>query len=225
MGSIFALLRELFFMLGYVKTASGFPKPLGADEERSAIEALSRGDEQARRTLIEHNLRLVAHIAKKYAAGRDMDDLVSIGTIGLIKAVSTYDPAKGSQLVTYASRCIQNEILMSIRAQKKRRSEVYLQEPIGSDSEGNELCLLDVLVAQDEDVDETVIRSLRLGRIRELVSSLNAREQIIMTLRYGLDGGVPLTQKQVGQKLGLSRSYVSRIEKKAIGHIAEKLKA
>ena len=225
MGSIFALLRELFFMLGYVKTASGFPKPLGADEERSAIEALSRGDEQARRTLIEHNLRLVAHIAKKYAAGRDMDDLVSIGTIGLIKAVSTYDPAKGSRLVTYASRCIQNEILMSIRAQKKRRSEVYLQEPIGSDSEGNELCLLDVLVAQDEDVDETVIRSLRLGRIRELVSSLNAREQVIMTLRYGLDGGVPLTQKQVGQKLGLSRSYVSRIEKKAIGHIAEKLKA
>ena len=114
---------------------------------------------------------------------------------------------------------------MSIRAQKKRRSEVYLQEPIGSDSEGNELCLLDVLVAQDEDVDETVIRSLRLGRIRELVSSLNAREQVIMTLRYGLDGGVPLTQKQVGQKLGLSRSYVSRIEKKAIGHIAENLKA
>ena len=224
MGSIFALLRELFFMLGYVKTASGFPKPLDADEERSAIEALSRGDEQARRTLIEHNLRLVAHIAKKYAAGRDMDDLVSIGTIGIIKAVSTYDPAKGSRLVTYASRCIQNEILMSIRAQKKRRSEVYLQEPIGSDSEGNELCLLDVLVAQDEDVDETVIRSLRLGRIRELVSSLNAREQVIMTLRYGLDGGVPLTQKQVGQKLGLSRSYVSRIEKKAIGHIAEKLK-
>ena len=225
MGSIFALLRELFFMLGYVKTASGFPKPLGADEERAAIEALSRGDEQARRTLIEHNLRLVVHIAKKYAAGRDMDDLVSIGTIGLIKAVSTYDPQKGSQLVTYASRCIQNEILMSIRAQKKRRSEVYLQEPIGSDSEGNELCLLDVLVAQDEDVDETVIRSIRLGRIRELVSSLNAREQVIMTLRYGLDGGVPLTQKQVGQKLGLSRSYVSRIEKKAIGHIAEKLKA
>ena len=225
MGSIFALLRELFFMLGYVKTASGFPKPLSADEERAAIEALSRSDEQARQTLIEHNLRLVAHIAKKYAAGRDMDDLVSIGTIGLIKAVSTYDPQKGSQLVTYASRCIQNEILMSIRAQKKRRSEVYLQEPIGSDSEGNELCLLDVLVAQDEDVDETVIRSIRLGRIRELVSSLNAREQVIMTLRYGLDGGVPLTQKQVGQKLGLSRSYVSRIEKKAIGHIVEKLKA
>ena len=180
MEGLYLLLRELFFMLGYVKSPSNFPKPLSANQEEALIQRMVQGDQEAKQKLIEHNLRLVVHIAKKYAQNRDMDDLVSCGTIGLIKGVSTYDPAKGVQLVTYASRCIQNEILMRIRSEKKERREVSLSEPIGADSEGNELTLLDILCTQEESVDETVIRNTRLSRIRNLVSKLEPRQSIIM---------------------------------------------
>lgn len=223
MQSLYLLLRELFFMLGYVKNASAFPKPLTAEQERACLIAMRNGDLDAKHKLIEHNMRLVVHIAKKYAAGRDMDDLISCGAIGLIKAVSTFDPEKGAQLATYASRCIQNEILMQIRSSKKQRNEISLQEPIGADSEGNELSLLDILHAETPDVDEAVIHTLRMQRIRALIQRLPARERSIMTLRYGLGGGVPLTQKQTGDLLGISRSYVSRIEKKALQNLARML--
>jgi len=216
MEGLYLLLRELFFMLGYVKSPSNFPKPLNAKQEEALIQRMVQGDHEAKQKLIEHNLRLVVHIAKKYAQNRDMDDLVSCGTIGLIKGVSTYDPAKGVQLVTYASRCIQNEILMRIRSEKKERREVSLSEPIGADSEGNELTLLDILCTNEESVDETVIRNTRLSRVRNLVSKLEPRQSIIMTLRYGLEDGNAMTQNEVAEVLGISRSYVSRIEKKAM---------
>jgi len=216
MEGLYLLLRELFFMLGYVKSPSNFPKPLNAKQEEALIQRMVQGDHEAKQKLIEHNLRLVVHIAKKYAQNRDMDDLVSCGTIGLIKGVSTYDPAKGVQLVTYASRCIQNEILMRIRSEKKERREVSLSEPIGADSEGNDLTLLDILCTNVESVDETVIRNTRLSRVRNLVSKLEPRQSIIMTLRYGLEDGNAMTQNEVAEVLGISRSYVSRIEKKAM---------
>lgn len=216
MEGLYLLLRDLFFMLGYVKSPSNFPKPLSAKQEEALIQRMVQGDQEAKQKLIEHNLRLVVHIAKKYAQNRDMDDLVSCGTIGLIKGVSTYDPAKGVQLVTYASRCIQNEILMRIRSEKKERREVSLSEPIGADSEGNELTLLDILCTQEESVDETVIRNTRLSRIRNLVAKLEPRQSTIMTLRYGLEDGNAMTQNEVAEVLGISRSYVSRIEKKAM---------
>ena len=216
MEGFYLLLRELFFMLGYVKSPSNFPKPLDPGQEEALIQKMVQGDQEAKQKLIEHNLRLVVHIAKKYAQNRDMDDLVSCGTIGLIKGVSTYDPAKGVQLVTYASRCIQNEILMRIRSEKKERREISLSEPIGADSEGNELTLLDILYTQEESVDETVIRNTRLSRIRNLVAKLEPRQSTIMTLRYGLEDGNAMTQNEVAEVLGISRSYVSRIEKKAM---------
>ncbi len=216
MEGFYLLLRELFFMLGYVKSPSNFPKPLDPRQEEALIQKMVQGDQEAKQKLIEHNLRLVVHIAKKYAQNRDMDDLVSCGTIGLIKGVSTYDPKKGVQLVTYASRCIQNEILMRIRSEKKERREVSLSEPIGADSEGNELTLLDILCTQEESVDETVIRNTRLSRIRNLVAKLEPRQSTIMTLRYGLEDGNAMTQNEVAEVLGISRSYVSRIEKKAM---------
>ncbi|MBP3371764.1 MAG: RNA polymerase sporulation sigma factor SigK [Clostridia bacterium] len=223
MEGFYLLLRELFFMLGYVKSPSNFPKPLDPRQEEALIQKMVQGDREAKQKLIEHNLRLVVHIAKKYAQNRDMDDLVSCGTIGLIKGVSTYDPAKGVQLVTYASRCIQNEILMRIRSEKKERREVSLSEPIGADSEGNELTLLDILCTQEESVDETVIRNTRLSRIRNLVAKLEPRQSTIMTLRYGLEDGNAMTQNEVAEVLGISRSYVSRIEKKAMQKLAAML--
>ena len=225
MEGFFLLIRELFFMLGYIKAPSNFPKPLTRAEEKQYIDRMMQGDDSARQKLIEHNLRLVVHVAKKYAQGRDMDDLVSCGTIGLIKGVSSYDPAKGVQLVTYASRCIQNEILMRIRSEKKQRNEISLSEPIGSDSEGNELTLLDILSAQSESVDDTVIRNTRLSRIREIVASLEPRQCTILNLRYGLSGQAPMTQSEVADCLGISRSYVSRIEKKAMAKLIAGLKA
>lgn len=225
MEGLYLLLHELFFMLGYVKTPSNFPKPLTHAQEQALIARLAKGDSEAKQKLIEHNLRLVVHIAKKYAQGRDMDELVSCGTIGLIKGVSTYDPKKGVQLVTYTSRCIQNEILMRIRSEKKQKNEISLAEPIGADSEGNELTLLDILCTQEESVDETVIRNTQLSHIRTLVAKLEPRQSTVMTLRYGLSGQAPLTQNEVANVLGISRSYVSRIEKKAMQNLVEMLES
>ena len=213
---VLQVLSRLLFMVLHVVNSGSFPKPLTAAQEREAVAAMRGGDRAARQTLIEHNLRLVAHIIKKYYAGaQNQEDLVSIGTIGLIKAVDTFDETKGPRLATYAARCIENEILMHFRAAKKTAQDVSLSEPIDTDSEGRPLTLMDVLAQEDTIVDDLdrKIAIEKLGRyIRE---SLDPREREIIVLRYGL-GGQPLTQWQVAARLDISRSYVSRLETKAL---------
>ena len=201
---------------------SSFPRPLSAAEERSWLERLSHGDSEARSVLIEHNLRLVAHIVKKYySQNSEQDDLISIGTIGLIKAISSFDPAKGARLATYSARCIENEILMYCRAQKKLQGEISLSESIESDREGNALQLIDVIGVDDTMLEDLYDRDSAL-RLRRLVREcLTQREAEIIRLRYGLGGTVPLTQREIASTFGISRSYVSRIEKRAL----EKLRA
>lgn len=199
-----------------------FLKPLSKEEERLCIQALQDGDarerREAKRLLIERNLRLVAHIAKKYTnADEDMEDLISIGTIGLIKAVDTFDPEKNNRLAAYAARCIDNELLMMLRSKKKTSREVSLFEPIGTDREGNEIHLLDVMEQEQPDVVEEMEKARCLGELYGLLETvLTLREKEILTLRYGLSDGREVTQKEIGEKLGISRSYVSRIEKKAL---------
>ena len=199
-----------------------FPKPLSAAEEAEYLDRFSKGDPEARNILIERNLRLVAHIVKKYyAQSSDQEDLISIGTIGLIKGISSFDAAKGARLATYAARCIENEILMYFRAQKRQQNEVSLSDSIDSDKEGNALQLMDVV-----GVDDTMLEDLHDRESAQLLhrlvkEKLTVREAEIIRLRYGLGGTVPLTQREVATLFGISRSYVSRIEKKAL----EKLKA
>ena len=209
------LSRMVFLVLSVVNSGS-FPKPLSAKEEREALAAMAQGDTRARQRLIEHNLRLVAHIIKKhYASARDQEDLVSIGTIGLIKAVDTFDPSKGSRLATYAARCVENEILMHFRAAKKTERDVSLSEPIDTDGEGRPLTLMDVLT-QEDTIAEDLERRVALSRLGDYVAQcLEPREQEILRLRYGL-GCRALTQWQVAERLGISRSYVSRIETRAL---------
>lgn len=199
---------------------SSFPGPLSPEEEQACIEQMGRGEPQAREKLIVHNLRLVAHIAKKYASSRtDGDDLVSIGTIGLMKAVNTFRPESG-KLTSYASRCIENEILMHLRSEKKRRNTVSLNDPIGADADGNEVRLMDLLDAGDEGVDEKVERRVEARRALEaLEGRLEPREKQVILLRYALADGVQRPQHEVGKILGISRSYVSRIEKQALEKI------
>ena len=199
---------------------SSFPGPLSPEEEQACIEQMGRGEPQAKEKLIVHNLRLVAHIAKKYASSRtDGDDLVSIGTIGLMKAVNTFRPESG-KLTSYASRCIENEILMHLRSEKKRRNTVSLNDPIGADADGNEVRLMDLLDAGDEGVDEKVERRVEARRALEaLEGRLEPREKQVILLRYALADGVQRPQHDVGKILGISRSYVSRIEKQALEKI------
>ena len=182
------------------------------------IRRMAQGDQQARETLIEHNLRLAAHIARKYTVpGCDADDLVSIGAIGLIKAVNTFRPDSGTTLSTYASRCIENEILMCLRSSHKRRNDVSLEEPVGSDSEGNEITLMEMLGTDPDAVTDEVDRRITLSRIRTLIrQKLPERERIVLEMRYGLLDGECRPQYEVAEALGISRSYVSRIEKKAV---------
>lgn len=211
-------MRDLLTLVSFVEKGNYFPQPLSSEEEANVIDRHLRGDEEARQTLIEHNLRLVVHVAKKYhGSGKDMDDLISIGTIGLIKAVNTYNRKKGTQLATYAARCIDNEILMTIRAAKKEKNEVFIQEPIGTDKEGNEISLIDVLGTNQDDVIDKVDLKLQMEKLGELIGKyLSDRERKVIFYRYGLGGCKRLTQREIGKLLGISRSYVSRIEKKAI---------
>lgn len=212
-------LTEIFLLFSsYVTNTSSFPNPLTKEEEEYYLKLYSEGDEKARNILIERNLRLVAHIVKKYYnTGYDIDDLISIGTIGLIKAISTFDMEKGTRLATYAARCIENEILMTIRSNKKSKSEVSLQEPIGVDKEGNEISLLDVLGTDVDDViDEVHFKLLKKKLYQSINQVLKDREKIIIELRYGLIDGICKTQREIANMLGISRSYVSRIEKRAI---------
>lgn len=199
-----------------------FPKPLSWEEERDFLELLKNGDKQARDVLIERNLRLVAHVMKKYAVDADMDDLLSIGTIGLIKAVNTYNPEKASHLSTYAGRCIENEILMLFRAEKKTAKNVSLYDPIGTDKEGNEINLIDVIEAEEEDVVSALQLDSDIKKLYVYMKSvLSPRELEIIIERYGLLGGEEVTQREIAERLGISRSYVSRIEKKALCKLRE----
>ena len=199
-----------------------FLKPLSKEEERLCIQALQDEDaskrSEAKRLLIERNLRLVAHIARKYnSSEEDMEDLISIGAIGLIKAVDSFDPEKNSRLAAYAARCIDNELLMMLRSRKKTSREVSLYEPIGTDREGNEINLLDVMIQEQPDVVEEMEKQRRLGELYGLLDTeLTDREKNVLILRYGLKNGREVTQKEIGKQLKISRSYVSRIEKRAL---------
>ena len=216
-------LQDALFLLGMLSRGNAFPKPLTREEEAAMMERMAQGDAQARETLIAHNLRLCAHIARKYTVpGYDQDDLISIGTVGLIKGIHTFKPGGGTQLSTYCARCIENEILMCLRACQKRRGEISLQDPIGTDSEGNEITLIDVLGTDENEVHGQVERRVSLQRVRKLVTScLRGRERTVIEMRYGLLDGRAYAQQEVAQKLGISRSYVSRIEKKAMARLKE----
>lgn len=200
-----------------------YPKPLDTKEEETLFAEFRGGSRQAREKLIEHNLRLVAHIVKKYSQPeKDNEDLLSIGTVGLIKAVDSYDGAKGIRLGTYAARCIENELLMFFRAGKKTAKEVYLYDPIGTDKEGNAINLLEIIVAEEEDYTDRYERKEKLSALpRLLAANLEEREREIIALRYGLYGGKELTQREIADRLAISRSYVSRIEKKALRKLRE----
>lgn len=220
------LLNNIFLMLGYVSNMNSFPQPLNPEEEMYYVEAYKNGNEEARNILIERNLRLVAHIVKKYGScGNDSDDLISIGTIGLIKAISTFNMDKGTRLATYAARCIENEILMQIRATKKIQNEVSLQDPIGIDKEGNEITLIDLISNDSESVVDEVELKMQVKKLySKMKVSLKNREKVVLELRYGLQNGTSKTQREIAKMLGISRSYVSRIEKKAIKKLSKELK-
>ncbi len=217
---LLSLLMNVFPNLMYLvlhATAGSFPRALSAKEESALLERMGAGDDEARKKLIEHNLRLVAHVAKKYFGSvADRDDLVSIGTLGLIKAVSSFKPDKGIRLATYAARCIDNEILMYFRGVRKSERDVYISDPIDTDKDGNTLTLIDV-ITDNSDIVEDLDLKLKLKKLNVyLKDTLTPREMTVIRLRYGLDGVKELPQREVAEKLKISRSYVSRIEKKAL---------
>lgn len=223
---LFEAIRNIFFLFGYVSNVNSFPQPLSPEEEQYYLKMLKEGSEEARNILIERNLRLVAHIVKKYTSNvSDADDLISIGTIGLIKAISTFNDEKGTRLATYAARCIENEILMQIRSTKKIQSEVSLQDPIGIDREGNEIALIDIIGNEAESVVDEVELKMQVKRLySKMREVLKNREKVVLELRYGLLNGTSKTQREIAKMLGISRSYVSRIEKKAIKKLGKELK-
>ena len=224
MFSILWLLFQSIALIGAIGTNGSFPKPLSAEEEKEWVRRLIAGDEEARETLIVHNLRLCAHIAKKYQkAERDREDLISIGTIGLIKAVSTFSESKGT-LSAYAARCIENEILMSLRRDRKLVETVSIEEPVGADKEGNELRLADLVCTEADTIFEQVQSRLDAAILTETMRKvLTKRERVVLTLRFGLSGDAPMAQREVANLLDISRSYVSRIEKRAVEKMREAL--
>ena len=225
-SGFFHFLQTAVFAVGYISGTSLFPEPLSSEEERIYLEKLSTGDEDARNILIERNLRLVAHVCKKYSNSNvDQDDLISIGTIGLIKGINSFKPEKGARLSTYVSRCIDNEILMHFRATKKQNAEVFLDEPIGKDKDDNTVTLKEVLENNERNIEDEVDLKFKIKRLYEKIREiLKDREKTIIELRFGLNGDKPKTQKQIAKMMGISRSYVSRIETKAIGKLAKELK-
>lgn len=224
MQSLLALLPNMLFLVSYVSGSNSFQKPLSAEEEKYYLEQYRAGSTEAKNILIERNLRLVAHIVKKYSGqSTDTDDLISIGTIGLIKGITTFNPQRGTRLATYAAKCIENEILMNLRSSKKQQNEVLLQEPIGKDKEGNEITLIDKLSNEEESVFDEVDLKLQIQTLyQNMKEVLQSRERMVLELRYGLCNSSVLTQKEIADQLGISRSYVSRIEKKAIGKLLKK---
>ena len=221
---LIGLLSGIVFFALHVTTASSFPKPLSAEEERICFEKMKKGSNEAKNKLIEHNLRLVAHIIKKYYSNSsEQDDLISIGTIGLMKAVSTFNYEKGTRFATYAARCIENEILMYFRNKKKYSQDVSLSETIDCDKDGNALSIMDIM-ADERSVSEDIEDKLVAEKLYETIDkSLLPREREIIYLRYGLKGQRAYTQREISKKLGISRSYVSRIEKKALDVLREKI--
>jgi len=226
LSAVLEALNSIFFLFGYVTNPNSFPQPLDPEEEAKYLKLYKQGSEEAKNILIERNLRLVAHIVKKYNSyGNDSDDLISIGTIGLIKAISTFDYEKGTRLATYAARCIENEILMQIRSTKKMQNEVSLQEPIGVDREGNEITLLEVIGNDIDSVLDEVELKLQIKKMyNKMKQVLKSREKTVLELRYGLGPNSSKTQREIARMLGISRSYVSRIEKKAIKKLSKELK-
>ena len=224
LGMSLAMLLGGVLLMLRLSPGGSFPSPLSVEEERRYLMLWQDGDVAARNVLVEHNLRLVAHIIKKYyTQTNDMEDLISIGTIGLIKGINTYKPDRGIRLATYASRCIENEILMHFRSQKKTMGDVSLSDVLDTDGDGNRLSLMDVL-AQDDEMSDRIGELELCGKLKALVSSaLNEREARIIKLRYGLDGSPPMTQRETAKVCGISRSYVSRIEKKALAKLKAEL--
>ena len=208
---LFFLVHDTLLMLGHLSGGGSFPKALSREKEAECLRKMQSGDENARSHLIEHNLRLVAHVVKKYTVpGYTQEDLVSVGTLGLIKAVNSFKPENKTPLSTYAARCIENEVLMLLRAAKKRRGDVSLSEPIGMDGEGNDISFQDILGSPPDLVEDEAIRRMNMGEVRAALKRLPARERTVLELRYGLLGGRALLQHEVAEKLGISRSYVSR---------------
>ncbi|WP_102400586.1 RNA polymerase sporulation sigma factor SigK [Haloimpatiens massiliensis] len=225
MSNLIDMLSSVTFLIAYV-TNNTFPKPLSQKEEKYYLDKLKEGDVLAKNILVERNLRLVAHIVKKYSyPNKEVDDLISIGTIGLIKAIDSFDSSKGTRLATYAARCIENEILMLIRNNKKIKSEIYLQDPIGVDKEGNEISLMDVLSSDEDSIIEIVQSKIQIKKLYNKIEEvLQGREKFIIKMRYGLEDGKPRTQREIARQLGISRSYVSRLEKRALKKLYKELK-
>ena len=217
LSMILQLLSSIYYFALHVTGAGSFPPPLSSKQEVELLAKAENGDIDAKNKLIEHNLRLVAHITKKYyTAGCEQDDLISIGTIGLIKAISTFKSNKGIRLATYASRCIENEILMHFRNMKKTAQDVYISDPIDTDKDGNALTLIDV-IADEGDIEDEIDKKIKIEKLRVILTgTLDERETQIINMRYGLGGNEELTQREIAKELGISRSYVSRIEKAAL---------
>ena len=222
--TVFEWLRSVILMAGYVSGAQAFPQPLTPQEEAMYIERMSHGDIDAKNTLIEHNLRLVAHIAKKFSDEKNAEDIISIGTIGLIKGINTFSPEKKKKLSSYVSRCIENEVLMYLRSQKKHSCEVYIDDTLGTDADGNALTLSDILPDTRTDVADIVSDSIEAKRLYKAMSrTLSPTEYAIIVRRYGLGGMRKMTQQEIADNLGISRSYVSRIEKKCLIKLSQNL--
>ncbi|MFT8318317.1 MAG: RNA polymerase sporulation sigma factor SigK [Sporolactobacillus sp.] len=223
-GGLSFLFKQVLLLVSYVKN-NAFPQPLSEQEERKCLERMAKGDPEARNMLIEHNLRLVAHIVKKFENTKeDTDDLISIGTIGLIKAIENYSTGRGTKLATFAARCIENEILMHFRSLKKTRKDVSLNDPIGQDKEGNAIALIDILKSKSKDIGEEVSLTEDIRKIRSSLYVLDPRETEVIVDRYGLNNQDELTQREIAEKLSISRSYVSRIEKRALMKIYNELR-
>lgn len=221
-----AFLESSFLLFGYIKSSNLFPEPLSAEEEKVYIDKLKQGDEDAKNILIERNLRLVAHVCKKYSStGLEQDDLISIGTIGLIKGINSYNSDKNIRLATYVARCIDNEILMHLRSTKKLGAEVYLNEPIGKDKDDNVVTLQEVLENEERNIEEEIDIKMKIKKLYEkMKTALKERERRILEMRYGLNGKKPKTQNEIAKMMDISRSYVSRIETKAINKLSKEIK-
>lgn len=225
LNAILFVLGKLTFFTGSVLGISSFPKPLSAKEELECLEKVKAGDKEARDKLIKHNMRLVAHIVKKYSGSAETDDLISVGSIGLIKAINTYEKGKGTQLATYTARCIENEILMLLRANKKHKNDIYLSDPVGTDKDGNELTLMDLLCEKEDTVFLKVDRGIEREKFLKFIKGvLTEREYVVLCLRYGLKGERVYAQREVAKFLKISRSYISRIEKKGLEKLREVVK-
>lgn len=219
-------LLQYIFMFSYITGNNSFPMPLTAEEEKRYLTEFANGSIEAKNILIERNLRLVAHIVKKYSNyNKDIDDLISIGTIGLIKGITSFDMNKGTRLATYASRCIENEILMDMRASRKTQNEISLQDSIGTDKDGNDVILMDIIKSDDDGIVEQVDSKLQTIKMYNIMESLlKNQEKEVLELRYGLLNGEEKTQREIAQILKISRSYVSRIEKKALKKLKKEMK-